>query len=57
MFARNYAGIGGKWLHRIVISVAQHSLKVKLTSGLVIHRNFDQIRKRSIDEFQKIESL
>ena len=26
VFARNYAGIGGKWLHRIVISVAQHSL-------------------------------
>ena len=32
-FARNYASIGKKWLHGIVISVAQHSLKVRLTSG------------------------
>ena len=49
VFARNYASIGKKWLDGIVISVAQRSLKVKLTSGLVIHRHFDQIRKRSVD--------
>ena len=49
MFTRNYASTGKKWLDGIVISVAQCSLKVKLTSGLVIHRHFDQIRKGSVD--------
>ena len=48
-FARNYASIGKKWLNGIVISVAQCSLKVKLTSSLVIHRHFDQICKGSAD--------
>ena len=34
----------------IVITVAQHSLKVMLTSGLVIHCHFNQIDKRSVDK-------
>lgn len=41
VFARNYSRIGKKWLPGKVISVAQRSVKVKLTSGLVIHRHFD----------------
>ena len=45
MFARNYSSVGKKWLPDKVISVAQHSVKVKLTSGLVIHHHFDQISK------------
>ena len=49
-FARNYSSIGKKWLLGKVISVAQRSVKVKLTSGLVIHRHFDQIRERTVDE-------
>ena len=53
MFATNYASIGKKWLHGIVISVSQHSLKVKLTSGLVMNRRFDQICKRSVEKFVK----
>jgi len=32
-----------------VISVTQRSAKVKLSSGLVIHRHFDQICKRTVD--------
>ena len=54
VFARNYAK---KWLHGIVISVAQRSLKVKLTSGLVMHHHFDQIRKRSVEEIPKDKEL
>ena len=57
VFARNYASIGKKWLHGIVISVAQRSLKVRLTSGLVIHHHFDQIRKRSLDEIPEDKEL
>ena len=49
-FARNYSSIGKKWLPGKVISVAQRSVKVKLTSGLVVHCHFDQIRKRIADE-------
>ena len=45
VFARNYSSVGKKWLPDKVISVAQHSVKVKLTSGLVIHHHFDQISK------------
>lgn len=30
--------------------MAQRSVKVKLTSGLIIHRHFDQIHKRTVDE-------
>ena len=33
-----------------MLSVAQRSVKVKLTSGLVIHRHFDQIRKKTVKE-------
>lgn len=33
-----------------MISVVQCSLKVKLTSGLVIYHHFDQICERSVDE-------
>ena len=52
----NYASIGKKWLHGIihsyiVITVAQHSLKVKLTSGLVIHCQFDQLIKDQLIKF------
>lgn len=43
VFARNYSSVGKKWLPGKVISVAQRS-------GLVIHRHFDQIRKRTVDE-------
>ena len=50
VFVRNYSKIGKKWLPGKVSSVAQRSVKVKLTSGLVIHRDFDQIRKRTVDE-------
>ena len=50
VFARNYSRIGKKWLPGKVISVAQCSVKVKLISGLVIHRHFDQVRKRTVDE-------
>ena len=50
VFARNYSSVGKKWLPGKVISVAQRSVKVKLTSGLVIYRHFDQIRKRTVDE-------
>ena len=50
MFATNYASIGKKWLHGVVINVAQHSLKVKLTSGLVMNCHFDQICKRSVEQ-------
>ena len=50
VFVRNYSKIGKKWLPGIVLSVAQRSVKVKLTSGLVIHRHFDQIRKRTVKE-------
>ena len=50
MFARNYSRIDKKWLPGKVISVAWRSVKVKLTSGLVIHRHFDQVRKRTVDE-------
>ena len=57
MFARNYASVGKKWLHGVVISVAQRSIKIKLTSGLVIHCHFDQIRKRSIEEIPKDTEL
>ena len=46
-----------KWLHGVVISVAQHSLKVKLTSDFVIHHHFDQIRKRSIEEIPQNTEL
>ena len=34
-----------------MISVVQRSLKVKVTSGLVINRHFDQICKRSVEKF------
>ena len=34
----------------ILISVAQHSLKVKLISSLVIHCHVDDIHKRSVDK-------
>ena len=51
VFARNYSRIS-KWLPGKVISVTQHSVKVKLTSGLVIHCHFDQVRKRTVDEPQ-----
>ena len=50
VFARNYSSVGKKWLPGKVISVAQRSVKVKLTSSLVIHHHFDQIRKRTVDE-------
>ena len=50
VFVRNYSKVGKKWLPGKVFSVAQRSVKVKLTSGLVIHRHFDQIRKRTVDE-------
>ena len=50
VFARNYSKIGKKWLPGIAISVAQRSVKVKLTNGLVIHRHFDQVRKRTIND-------
>ena len=50
VYARNYSSIGKKWLPGKVISVAQRSVKVKLTSGLVIHRHLDQIRKRTVEE-------
>ena len=57
MIARNYASIGKKWLHGKVISVAQRSLKVKLISGLVIHRHFDQIHKRTVDKIPEDREL
>ena len=41
--------IGKKWLHGVVISVAQHSQNVKVNSGLVIHHQFDQIPERSTE--------
>ena len=50
VFARNYSKIGKKWLPGIAISVAQRSVKVKLTNGLVIHRHFDQVHKRTIND-------
>ena len=53
MFATNYASIGKKWLHGVVISVAQCSLKVNLTSGLVMNCHFDEICKRSVEKFLK----
>ena len=53
VFARNYASIGKKWLYGVVISVTQRSL----TSGLVIHHHFDQIRKRSVEEIPKDTEL
>ena len=40
-----------------MLSVAQRSLKVKLTSGLVMHHHFDQIRKRSVEEIPKGKEL
>jgi len=49
MNVRNYSNVGKKCLSGKVSSVAQWSIKVKLTSGLVIHRHFDQIR-RTVDE-------
>ena len=50
VFARNYSSVGKKWLPGKVIRVAQHSVKVKLINGLVIHRHFDQISKRTVDD-------
>ena len=50
VFVRSYSKVGKKWLPGIVLSVAQRSVKVKLTSGLVIHHHFDQIRKRTVEE-------
>jgi len=49
VYARNYSSIGNKWLSGQVISVTQCSVEVKLSSGLVIHRYFDQICKRAVD--------
>ena len=40
MFATS---VGMKWLYGKVISEAQYSVKVKLTSGLIIHCHVDQI--------------
>ena len=50
VFIRNYSKVGKKWLPGIMLSVAQRSVKVKLISDLVIHRHFDQIRKRTVEE-------
>ena len=45
VFVRDYSKFGKKWLPGKVLSVAQRSVKVKLTSGLVIHCHFYQICK------------
>ena len=49
--------MGRKWLPgKQCESVAQYSVKVKLTSDLVIHHHSDQIHKRTVDE-SPVESL
>ena len=50
VFVRNYSKVSKKWLPGKVLSVAQRSVKVELTSGLVVHCHFNQIRKRTVDE-------
>jgi len=51
VYARKYSNIGKKWLPRELSEVNyQRSVNIKLSNGLVIHRHFNQICKRTVDE-------
>jgi len=49
VYARNYSSIGNYWIPGQVLNIAQYSVKAKLSGGLVIHRHFNQICKRTVD--------